>query len=119
MNSELDPIQKRPMKTLEAVMASLERRKKAERRFRLYGLFSIVLGLFFLVILLTSIVSNGYTAFFSSEMGLDIHFDRAVLDPEGRADPKALADADYDALWKQSLSALFPEVTERMRKRTP
>ena len=118
MNSELDPIQNRPMKTLEAVMASLDRRKKAERRFRLYGLFSIVLGLFFLVILLTSIVSNGYTAFFSSEMGLDIHFDRAVLDPEGKADPKALADADYDALWKQSLSALFPEVTERMRKRT-
>lgn len=104
-------------KTLEMVQASLPRRKRAERRFRLYGLLSIIAGLLFLVILFTSIVSNGYSAFYYTNIALDIEFDSSQLDPDGKREASVLAGADYDALWKAALSNLFPDVTERLQKR--
>lgn len=105
-------------RTVDVVLASLPRRKKAEQRFRWYGLASIVIGLIFLVILFGSIISNGYSAFWCTSLGLDIHFDPQTIDPDGARNPSTLAEADYGALIKSSLSGLFPEVTGRQQKRT-
>ena len=41
----------------------IKRRYAAEARFKAYGLIAIVFGLAFLVVMLTSIVAKGYTAF--------------------------------------------------------
>lgn len=98
-------------------MAGLSKRRNAEKRFRFFGLASIVLGLVFLLVLFISIIGNGYSAFTYSNVALDITFDPAVIDPEGQRNPAALAAADYDTLWKASLLKLFPEVTERQEKR--
>jgi phosphate transport system permease protein len=103
--------------TLDIVMAGLSKRRNAEKRFRFFGLASIVLGLVFLLVLFISIIGNGYSAFTYSNVALDITFDPAVIDPEGQRNPAALAAADYDTLWKASLLKLFPEVTERQEKR--
>jgi phosphate transport system permease protein len=99
------------------VEASLARRYGRERRFRLYGMLAVVFGVLFLAFLLESIVATGYTAFRQTYVRLDVRFDPAVLDPEGRADPDALAAADYQALIKAALAELFPEVTERRERR--
>jgi phosphate transport system permease protein len=107
-----------PRRTVDIVMAGMARRRRAEWRFRAYGLVSIVAGLCFLVILFGSIIGNGYTAFRQTFIGLDIHFDPEALDPEGARSPSVLEAADYDALVKASLSALFPDVTDRKQKRS-
>lgn len=116
MNS-LDQDTASSRRTVEIVRASLGRRRRAERRFRLYGLVSIFIGLSFLVILFGSIVGNGYTAFFSTSIGLDVFFDPETIDPGGTRIPEQMAEADYDSLLKTSLAALFPEVKERREKR--
>ncbi|QJD30732.1 phosphate ABC transporter permease PstA [Methylococcus geothermalis] len=115
MNNEATQVL--PRRTADVVSASLRRRHAAERRFRLYGLISIGAGILMLIILLVSIFGKGYRAFSQTYVGLDVHFDPAVVDPDGRRSQDALATADYDALLKRSLGELFPEVTERQDKR--
>ncbi|MGZ8217179.1 phosphate ABC transporter permease PstA [Methylomagnum sp.] len=106
-----------PRRAVDFVRASLPRRRRAEQRFRFYGLASIVLGLTFLVVLFGSIIANGYTAFLYTQVGLDIVFDAQTLDPDGSHNPATLAEADYDSLVKTSLGTLFPDVTGRQQKR--
>jgi len=104
--------------TRRKVEAGLARRYRRERRFRLYGLLSVVFGVAFLGFLLASIIGNGYSAFRQSFVRLDIYFDPAVLDPDGRADPEALAFADYAALVRSAMGDLFPEVASRSERRS-
>jgi phosphate transport system permease protein len=99
------------------VRRSLGQRRRAERRFRLYGVSAIVLALAFLSLLFASIVGNGYTAFFQTYIKLDVYFDPQVIDPGGERDLQTLSRANYGALVKQSISELFPEVTQRREKR--
>jgi phosphate transport system permease protein len=97
--------------------ARLRRRRAAERRFRWYGLIGILFGLIFLSLLFISIISNGYTAFWQTNIALEIHFDEQHIDPEGKRDRQALSSADYQGLVKNALDQVFPEVTERREKR--
>ncbi|WP_019222241.1 phosphate ABC transporter permease PstA [Bartonella rattaustraliani] len=84
----------------------LKRRYWAERRFRAYGLIAIFIGLFFLFALLWSIVSQGYTAFFQSEMALSVYLDEKVIDPSGQREtnPRVLITANYPLLVRNALA---------------
>jgi len=104
--------------TAERVHAGLKRRYAAEKRFKLYGLISILVALSFLVILLISIVGNGFSAFWQTYIQLDINFSKADLDPQDTGDPQALRQGNYDALIKDALRTRFPEVTSRSDRRT-
>ncbi len=104
-------------RTIEIVRAGLRRRQAAEKRFRLYGLLAILLGLVFLSVLFVSIVGNGYSAFAQTYVRLPVYFDAAVIDPEGTRDPETLGSADYAGLVKASLREMFPAVTERGERR--
>jgi phosphate transport system permease protein len=102
---------------MDKVNASLSKRYRAEMRFRLYGLLSVLLGIAFLVILLGSIVANGYSAFAQTFVTLDVHLDPEVIDPEGTRDPETLRLANYNGLIRTSLREAFPGVTGRSDKR--
>lgn len=106
-----------PAETRRRVDASLRRRYRTERLFRLYGLVSVLLGISFLLILFTTIIGNGYGAFRQSFVRLEIQFDPSVIDPEGSRDPDVLASADYAQLIKASLVQLFPEADDRLSRR--
>ena len=80
-------------------------------------MLAISLAILMLALLLYSIVSKGYGAFVQTEIALDVHFDPAVIDPEGKRDPAVLAAADYAKLIKEALYAQFPEATSRGDKR--
>jgi len=99
------------VRTIDIVKQGLARRYRAERRFRLYGLFAIAVSIVSLALLFISIIGNGYTAFWQTRIRLDIFFDPEVL----RRD--ALASADYDSLVRAALQSLFPEVQERRERR--
>jgi phosphate transport system permease protein len=106
-----------PIRRPDLSEARLRRRYAAERRFRFYGLAAIGLAVLMLALLLGSIVSKGYTAFLQTRIGLDIHFDPAVIDPAGTRDPAVLAGADYGKLVRTALQARFPEADGRQDRR--
>ena len=105
------------MSHTEQIVSGLARRQRAEKRFRLYGLIAIVLGLSFLVLLFSSIFANGYKAFTQTYIELPIHFDPAVIDPGGERDPQTLFQADYWKLVKTSIYQQFPQVSGRKDRR--
>jgi phosphate transport system permease protein len=106
-----------PRRTIDLVNASLKQRYARERRFRFLGATAVALGLLFVAILFTDIVSKGYSAFQQTYIQVPVTFDPAILDPDGTRDPQTLANADYQAVIKASLRQLFPDLTERRQLR--
>ena len=111
MNREKSADTKAAVRTIDIVKSGLTRRYRAERRFRFYGLSAIILSILFLALLFASIVGKGYSAFWQTEIKLDVFFDPAVLQKE------ALINADYPALIKAAVQNLFPEVDGRQDRR--
>ncbi|MDH3714498.1 MAG: phosphate ABC transporter permease PstA [Gammaproteobacteria bacterium] len=103
---------------VDIVTAGLKRRYAAERRFRLFGLLSVVLGFVFLFALFASIISTGYPAFQSTYVQLDIDFDPAILDISASPGSEELSAANYAGLVKHSLRELFPAVKKRRERRS-
>ena len=85
----------------------LKRRYAAERRFRIYGVLAISVGLLFLAVMLFSIFSKGYTAFWQTSVNLAITFDEKTIDPQGKrdSDPNVLIRANYPNLARDALAA--------------
>jgi len=117
MSDVIEPNKLAPRRTLAAVNASLPRRHAAEKRFRLYGLAAIIVGLVALAILFLDILVKGYSAFWQTNIALDVFIDPEIVDPVGKRDPEQLALSDYDALLRASLARIFPDVKERVKKR--
>ncbi|MBC8130094.1 MAG: phosphate ABC transporter permease PstA [Rhizobiaceae bacterium] len=86
----------------------LKERYAAEARFKTYGILAISVGIIFLCLLLGSIISQGYTAFWQTEIRLDVTFDEQVIDPDNQraenpnyvARPAPYARLARDALLK-------------------
>jgi phosphate transport system permease protein len=114
-SSPAPAVPNRDIKTI--VNAGLARRHAAERRFRWYGLIAISLGLAFVVLMFANIIGKGYPAFWQTYMQVPIKFDPAVLDPDGKRDPQALAGADYAALVRAGMRQLFPNAQGRLELR--
>nr|VFJ45895.1 MAG: phosphate transport system permease protein [Candidatus Kentron sp. FW] len=95
----------------------LRKRHQADRRFRIYTLSSICLGLAFVFLLFLDIISNGYSAFQQTFVRLSITFEQELLDPEGMRDPEILSRANYTGLVKAALRSQFPEVKGRRDKK--
>lgn len=100
-------------RTMQTNAAMVRRRYAAERRFKAYGVIAIAVTAVFLVVLFADILRKGFPAFTEHTLGLAITADQAALDPQGTRDPKTLLSADYDALIRDKLRALFPSATSR------
>lgn len=102
----------------------LIKRYRAEKRFRLYGLLAIFISLFFLFILVFSIVIKGYTAFGQTMIRLPIYFDEQVIDPEKARfkDKNILIEANYNKVIYNSLAKLLsvnanePQVKKQLKE---
>ena len=83
----------------------IKKRYAAETRFKMYGIAAITFGLVFLAIMLGSIVSKGYTAFWQTTITLPVTFDPALIGPQDKrdSDPSVLIKANYDKLAQQAL----------------
>lgn len=84
----------------------LKRRYAAERRFRLYGILAIAVGVFFLCALLFSVFSKGYTAFWQTTLYLPVKLEQQVIDPGNKreTDPNVLIAANYPLLVRNALA---------------
>lgn len=103
--------------TRERVEASLARRYRKEYLFRTYGIVSIVFGVGFLLFLFSTIVGNGYTAFWQTYIKLDVTIDESVVDPDGTRDPETLALANYAKLIRSALLEIYPDASGRRDRR--
>ena len=103
--------------TRARVERSLSRRYWAERRFRAYGLGAVLLGLAFVVVLFSSLISQGWSAFRQAYVTIDVYYDPAVIDPEGTRLPETLAVADYATVVRNALKKRFPDVEGRQASR--
>ncbi|OQP85896.1 phosphate ABC transporter, permease protein PstA [Rhizobium rhizosphaerae] len=83
----------------------IRKRYAAERRFRAYGVTAILVGVFFLAVLLWTVISNGYTAFQQTVITLPITFAESVIDPknERAQNPAKLMAANYPLLVRDAL----------------
>ena len=83
----------------------IKRRYRAERRFKIYGIVAIAIGLFFLVALLWSVVSKGYTAFWQTEIQVPVTFSEEVIGSRQDAldNPTKLMMANYPTLARDGL----------------
>ncbi len=104
------------MSSMDKVRAGLAKRYARERRFRRIGLGAVISGLVFISLLLISIVSNGYSAFWQTEIQLEIHIDHEDVDPTNLRNPEVLSAANYGGIVKRSLREMFPEVSSRRDK---
>ena len=91
----------------------LAKRHAAERRLHFYGVLAVVTAIAMLVLLFSNIVIHGHSAFFNSEVKLNIFFDSSVIDPSGSKDRQTLKRADYQSLIRTSLMDSFPDVRIR------
>ena len=67
------------------------RRNAAEARFKAYGLVAVCVGILALVLLLTSILSNGLSAFRQTTIAIEVALPADKLDPEGNRNPAEMA----------------------------
>ena len=104
-------------RTIDVVNASLKRRYARERRFKLMGLGAVLLGLLMVALLFVDIASKGYTAFVQTHIELEVYFDPAVIDPDGKRDMAEIARADFRKIAREPLRNLFPDVTSRGDRR--
>ena len=66
------------------------KRNAAEKRFRMMGLAAVAIGIFALVGLMASILSNGLSSFNQTYIALDVYLDPARLDKNGNRAPEDL-----------------------------
>ena len=95
----------------------IRRRYAAERRFRLYGILAIGFAVFMLGFLAITVVVQGSSAFWQTRIVLDVAIDAALVDPAGDRSADSLRGGDYQALVRDSLRGLVPEVAARADRR--
>lgn len=113
MNNE---IKKNPfsLEGFEKEAAKLRSRHRKERRFRFYGLSAIFISFFFLGFLMLSIFTQGYSAFLTTKVKLDINFAKETVDPYNTNDVSMMiSSGNFPKLLQDSLKAKFPDVKER------
>ena len=101
----------------EKIQNSLRKRYARERRFQWYGRLAILLGFAFLITLLTDIVVKGTPAFTQHFLKITVVFDAEAMDVGADPTEQELYQADYGAVLKGSLRAMFPEVSGRSDKK--
>ncbi|MEY4984473.1 MAG: phosphate transporter permease PtsA [Pseudomonadota bacterium] len=82
-------------------------RNASERRFRRLGGAAVGLGVLALVLLLTSILGNGLSAFRQTYVEFPVALDPAVLDKQGNRDPAQMAKVTTLGYGKLMEAALF------------
>ena len=85
------PISTAPARSLYAQDARTKKRNRAESRFRTYGMAAVATGIIALIVLLTSILGNGLSAFRQTYVSFPVELTAERLDPDGNRNPEEMA----------------------------
>ena len=78
---------------------------------------SVVIGIAFLGFLFSTVIGNGYSAFWQTHVRLEVTLDPEVIDPDGQRDRQALSSANYTRLVRNAMQQVFPGVQDRRDRR--
>ncbi len=109
------PILMPPAEQQARVARSRRRRRRAELRFRIYGMAAILFACAMLGVLLVSIVSEGYSAFMQTTLRIEVPLPKDAIDPEGSG-AEAIRGANLQAIIEDALIARY-RVTDRDEQR--
>ena len=109
----MNNINRADLNVTKLIEKSLEKRNQKERYFRIYGISSLVIAVFFLLTFFASIISTGYQAFIKTDIELEVFLDSEVIYPNGTKTEEDLFFADYDSLLFTSLKEHLPELKNR------
>ena len=104
-------------RTRRLVERGIKRRYRAERRFQAYGMAAIGVGLLFIALLFSSILSAGWTIFTQAHVRLDIEYSAEELGLPENPSAEDIGLADYQALVRAAIREQFPEVEGRSNLR--
>ncbi|MFW0776468.1 MAG: phosphate ABC transporter permease PstA [Rickettsiales bacterium] len=93
------------------------KRMKAEKRFRFYGVAALGFSVLVLVLLMLSLFVHGLPGFMQTQVKLTIPFDEALFELEEGEKLKSVSASAYVVLVRQSLKNTFPDVTEPKDRR--
>ena len=86
---------------------TLAKRHRKEKTFRIAGITAVFLGLAFVAILFSSILSRGLPAFWQNSMTVPVYFDPAIIDvgakPKPRVDEKPAHFAERLIEWQTEM----------------
>jgi phosphate transport system permease protein len=102
----------KPKTSLLELDARTKRRNASERRFKLYGMLAVGIGLVFLVTLLTTIISNGAGAFTQTFITVQVELTESKLDKKGNrdlADIKKVSTFGYAPLVQKAIWNIVEE----------
>jgi phosphate transport system permease protein len=102
--------------TSDEARERLAKRYRAEGNFKWIGRAAIGVSVAFLVLLLSSVVSQGLPAFTFNFVSLPFEVTAAKLGTDG-SDEDGLKKANYDGIIRDAIRAQFPDVTSRGGKR--
>jgi len=101
-------------------MTNLIKRKKAERRFQLYGIFAVSLSLLFVLTLIVNIFSSGIGGFYKTSFLMEIHFDQKLLKLEDNPSSEQIEDASFRKLisynFKENFSQYSKDEIKQIKK---
>lgn len=94
------------------ISRGLEKRHANSRRLKAFGMVGIITAIGFLAVLLTTIISNGYTALKQTELqiAVTLPIDKLSND-EGKVDLKKTREFNWIGFVRKSFRAEFPSVT--------
>ncbi|MGB3687863.1 MAG: phosphate ABC transporter permease PstA [Jannaschia helgolandensis] len=84
------------------------KRNGAEGRFKMYGLIAVCIGIAMLILLLTSILTSGLSAFWQTTIQIEVTLPEEKLDKSGVRDPEVMAKVTtfgYAPLLRDGLEA--------------
>jgi phosphate transport system permease protein len=105
------PLQKRLDVSSASAVRRVKNRYRAERRFRAYGVSAICFAALFLVVLLADIILKAIPAFTQTRLMLDLPVSAEYVGAD------KVAAGDFDAIVRDKLRAMFPQVTTRADKK--
>ncbi len=120
MNNPIEMIQPdaKTQARFEKIAQGLKKRHAASRRLKTYGIMAIVTAISFLAILLTTIISNGYTAIQQTELQIALTIPaEKIQNDDGAIDPVKTRNFNWNGLIKKAFRAEFPDVTAMLDKR--
>ena len=86
----------------------LKKRHRAEKRFRFYGLSSIVVALLFVIILVNNIFSKGSSAFMKTVINVEVFFDPELIEIKNGATEDEILSADFFDITIETLLKSYP-----------
>jgi len=94
----------------ERVRAGLRRRRRAESRFKAYGIAAVAAAVAFVAVLFGTVLVKGVPAFWQAKVTLDVTFDPAVIDvgspPVQAAGESEATQAEAMRRWQRDVALL-------------